>query len=138
MSDDLDGSPGAAPAAPPPPSGPGTSARPDAGHPGTVSGSPDFAARAADTVESVVALVRDRTVRPVTLAARAVVFGVVVAAGSLVLTVLLSVALVRVLTVYAFSGRVWASDLLVGAVFAAAGLAAWSRRAPRRTAGASR
>jgi hypothetical protein len=89
-------------------------------------------------VESLVAVVRDRTVRPVTLAARAVVFGVVVAAGSLVLTVLLSVALVRILTVYAFSGRVWASDLLVGAVFVVAGLAAWSRRSPRHAAGASR
>ncbi|MDA8273766.1 MAG: hypothetical protein M0029_00100 [Actinomycetota bacterium] len=137
MSDDLDGSPGEPPAAPPPPPA-GVSERPGSGSPGPVSGGPDLAARAADAVESVVALVRDRTVRPVTLAARAVVFGVVVAAGSLVLTVLLSVALVRILTVYAFAGRVWASDLLVGAVFVAAGLAAWSRRSPRRTAGASR
>lgn len=136
MSDDLDGSPAEPPTAPPPSAGAsgttGTTAAPP------VPGSPDLASRAADTVESVVALVRDRTVRPVTLAARAVVFGVVVAAGSLVLTVLLSVALVRILTVYAFSGRVWASDLLVGAVFVAAGLAAWARRTPRRAAGASR
>ncbi|MGC8463285.1 MAG: hypothetical protein ACP5P9_06410 [Acidimicrobiales bacterium] len=115
----------------PPPAPPSTTSS-------SATGSADFAAKAADAVESVVALVRDRTVRPVTLVARAVVFGVLAAAGSLVLTVLVSVALVRILTVYAFSGRVWASDFLVGAVFVATGLVAWSRRAPRRTVGARR
>ena len=46
----------------------------------------------------------------------------------MVTVVLLSITLIRLLTVYAFDGRVWLSDLVVGAVFVALGLVAWSRR----------
>jgi FtsH-binding integral membrane protein len=40
----------------------------------------------------------------------------------------LSITLIRLLTVYAFDGRVWLSDLVVGIVFVVAGVVAWSRR----------
>ena len=46
----------------------------------------------------------------------------------MVTVVLLSITLIRILTVYAFDGRVWLSDLVVGALFVGAGLVAWSRR----------
>jgi hypothetical protein len=88
----------------------------------------DLPTRGADWVDTVVELLRDRTVRPLTLATRAVVFGIIVFAAAVVTVVLLSIALIRLLTVYAFDGRVWLSDLVVGAVFVVAGLVAWSKR----------
>src|SRR6202790_5796960 len=88
----------------------------------------DLPTRGADWVDTVVELLRDRTVRPLTLATRAVVFGIIVFAAAVVTIVLLSITLIRLLTVYAFDGRVWLSDLVVGSVFVVAGLVAWSRR----------
>jgi hypothetical protein len=88
----------------------------------------DLPTRGADLIDSLVALLRDKAVRPLTLATRALVFGIIVLAASVVTTVLLSIALVRLLTVYAFGGRVWLSDLVVGAVFVAGGILAWTKR----------
>ncbi len=88
----------------------------------------DLPTRGADLVDSLVELLRDKTVRPLTLATRAVVFGIIVFAASVVTIVLLSITLIRLLTVYAFDGRVWISDLVVGAIFVVAGVVAWSKR----------
>ncbi len=88
----------------------------------------DLPTRGTDLVETLVTLLRDKTVRPLTLATRAVVFGIIIFAATVVTVVLVSVSLIRVLTVYAFDGRVWLSDLVVGAVFVTAGLVVWSRR----------
>jgi hypothetical protein len=88
----------------------------------------DLPVRGADLVDTLVELLRDKTVRPLTLVTRAVVFGIIVLAASVVTVTLLSIALIRVLTVYAFDGRVWLSDLVVGAVFVAGGFVVWSRR----------
>ncbi|HEY5096885.1 MAG TPA: hypothetical protein VII46_02515 [Acidimicrobiales bacterium] len=88
----------------------------------------DLPTRGADWVDTVVELLRDRTVRPLTLVTRAIVFGIIVFAAAVVTVVLLSIALIRLLTVYAFDGRVWLSDLVVGVVFVVAGLVAWSKR----------
>jgi FtsH-binding integral membrane protein len=63
--------------------------------------------------------------------ARAIVFGIIVFAAATTTVTLLSIALVRLLTVYAFSGRVWASDFLIGAVFIAIGAIAWTLRSDR-------
>jgi hypothetical protein len=91
----------------------------------------DWPARVADQVDALVAVLRDKTVRPLTLVARALVFGIIVLAAAISTVTLLSIALIRLLTVYAFNGRVWASDLVVGAVFVIVGLVAWSRRTVR-------
>ena len=88
----------------------------------------DLPTRGADLVDTLVELLRDKTVRPLTLATRAVVFGIIVFAASVVTITLLSITLIRLLTVYAFNGRVWLSDLVVGAVFVVAGAVAWSKR----------
>ncbi len=88
----------------------------------------DLPVRGADMVDGLVELLRDKTVRPLTLATRAIVFGIIVFAASVVTVVLLSVTLIRLLTVYAFDGRVWLSDLVVGALFVVAGVVAWSQR----------
>jgi len=85
-------------------------------------------ATVADTIEGVVSAFRLQVIRPLMLAARGLVFGVIIATLTLVLSVLLAVALVRILTVYLFDGRVWASYLLLGTVFAASGTVAWVKR----------
>jgi hypothetical protein len=99
--------------------------------PTTASGAGDWPGRAADLVDTVVALLRDKTVRPLALVSRVVVFGILVFAAALVTVVLVSIALIRVLTVYVFDGRVWAADLLVGAVFVLIGVVAWTQRTTR-------
>jgi hypothetical protein len=88
----------------------------------------DLPIRGADWVDTVVELLRDKTVRPLTLATRVVVFGIIVFAAAVVTVVLLSITLIRLLTVYAFDGRVWLSDLVVGTLFVIVGIVAWSRR----------
>ena len=103
----------------------------DVGASGALGGT-DWPAKAADMVEDVVSAVHDRVVRPLLLAGRAVVFGIVIAAMTLVLSVLLAIAVVRLLDNYAFGHRVWASDALVGGILTLLGLAAWSFRRPRR------
>jgi hypothetical protein len=82
----------------------------------------------ADTIEGVVSAFRLQVIRPLMLVARGLVFGIVVGTMALIVSVLLSVALVRVLTVYVFGGRVWASYLLLGFLFSLAGVVAWSQR----------
>jgi|HubBroStandDraft_4_1064222.scaffolds.fasta_scaffold1036863_2 hypothetical protein len=91
----------------------------------------DWPAKVADTIEGVVGNVQDRVVRPIILASRAVVFGIIIATMALVLVVLLCIAVVRLLDVYAFGGRVWASDALLGAILVVAGAFAWSKRGTR-------
>jgi hypothetical protein len=95
----------------------------------------DLPTRGADLVDSFVALLRDKAVRPLTLVTRAVVFGIIVFAAAVVTLTLLSIALIRILTVYAFDGRVWLSDLVVGVLFVAIGIIAWSQRRDPATAG---
>jgi hypothetical protein len=104
---------------------------PSAGGAGAAAGplaGAEWPARLADQVESVVTALHDKVVRPLLIVARAVVFGLVVAAMALVIAVLSSIAVVRLLDTYAFGRRVWASDLVVGGFFTLVGLVAWSRR----------
>ena len=85
-------------------------------------------AQVADTIEGVVTTFRTQVIRPLMLVARGLVFGIIVGAMALVIGVLLSVALVRFMTVYFFGGRVWASYLLLGTLFAVGGIAVWTQR----------
>jgi hypothetical protein len=94
----------------------------------TLGPTAEWPAKAVDAIDLVVATVHDRAVRPAIMAARAVVFGLLIFVVSLVLLILLSVALVRILDTYVFDGRVWASYLLLGGLFVLAGLLIWWRR----------
>ncbi len=96
---------------------------------GGLAGS-QWPAKAAQTVEDVVGAVQDRAIRPILIAARAVVFGILVASMAMLLCVLIAIALVRLLDVYAFGHRVWPADALVGAILVAGGVAAWTKRTP--------
>ena len=97
----------------------------------------DLPAKGADAVDAVVELIRVKAVRPLTLTTRAIVFGVIVLTAAIVTVTLVSITLIRLLTVYAFSGRVWISDLVVGALFVILGLVAWSKRIDRAAGGAA-
>ena len=90
----------------------------------------DWPAVAADRVESVVGSIRDKTVRPLTVAVRGVVYGLLVAVLGSAVIVLLAIAAVRFVDVYLPSG-VWAADLLVGMFFTLAGLLLWTKRRKR-------
>jgi len=102
---------------------------------GTGAAGADWPAKVADTVDDVVAGVHDKVIRPLMLVARGVVFGIIIAVMALTLSVLGAIALVRVLDVYAFGHRVWASDALVGGLLTLVGAVAWSRRRTRGAEG---
>jgi hypothetical protein len=91
----------------------------------------EWPAKVADTIEDVVEAVQDRVIRPLVLVSRGIVFGVIIAVMALVLSVVVAIAVVRLLDVYAFGGRVWASDALLGAILVVGGAFAWTKRAVR-------
>ncbi len=94
-------------------------------------GGAQWQVRVVDTVEDVVSAVHERVIRPLVLVTRAIVFGIIVVTMALLLCTLLSIAVVRLLDVYAFGGRVWASDALVGGLLTIGGLVLWTRRRSR-------
>ncbi len=90
---------------------------------------------------AIVAVVNDKAVRPAVVAARSVVFGVIIVVVALMILVLLSVGFIRFTTVYFFNGKVWISYLVLGAIFCAGGAFAYSearRRDPQRCLSAAR
>jgi len=91
----------------------------------------EWPAKVADTIEGVVGNLQDRVVRPLIVVSRGIVFGLIIGTMALVLAVLVCIAVVRLLDVYAFGGRVWASDALLGAILVVAGAFAWSKRGTR-------
>jgi hypothetical protein len=116
--------PAAAPMPTPTPAAPVASAA-------SSTGQADWPAKVADTIEDVVDAVHDRVVRPLSLVARGLVFGIIVGVMALVLSVLAVIAVIRLLDVYAFGGRVWASDALFGVVLVGGGVLAWTKRGAR-------
>jgi hypothetical protein len=104
--------------------------QPTAASPGTDRDGPDLAVRVADAVEGVTGLVHDRVVRPLLLLTRALVLALVALALAAVAAVAAGVGLVRLLDVYAFGNRVWASDALLGTLLCLVGGLAWRQRRP--------
>jgi amino acid transporter len=95
-------------------------------------GTADWPAEAAHRVETIVTGVRDRTVRPLTTVAKAVVFGILVAVLTLIALALVTVAVVRILNAYAFTGREWATYTLIGGIFTLLGAFLWLKRRSKR------
>jgi hypothetical protein len=110
----------------------GASASPGSGDAGA-----QWQVRVVDLVEDAVSTAHNRVIRPLVLVARAAVFGLIATTMAVVVSVLFSVAFVRVLTVYAFRGRVWASDAVVGGVLTGGGLFLWTKRRSGGDAGTS-
>ncbi len=105
--------------------------------PGSGDAGAQWQARAVDTIDGAVTAVHERVIRPLLLVSRAIVFGIIVATMALVVSILLSVAVVRLLDVYAFRGRVWAADAAVGGLLAVFGAWLWTKRRSRGNAGTS-
>jgi len=107
--------------------------------PGGSSPSNAWTTEVVDTVDAVVTTVRDKAVVPLTTVARALVYGVVAGLMAQVVLLLLGIAAVRALDVYAFDrqpgqqGHIWAVDLAVGGIFTLIGLLLWTKRRPKGT-----
>ena len=90
----------------------------------------DWTVQAADTIDSVVTTIRDKSVVPLTTVARAIVYGLIAAVLGLVALVLVTVALTRLLDVYlpihgpgaTHARAVWVTDAIIGGIFSAGGL----------------
>ena len=88
---------------------------------------PDWPQQATATVVDFVDNVKHRTTRPATLAARGLVYGIVMLAIGLPAIVMLLVGLVHFLD-HAIPQEVWLVYLILGAVFSLAGLLLWRKR----------
>ena len=91
----------------------------------------DWPAQATETVENVVVAVRDKSVKPLTTVARGLVYGLVAGAVVVVVICLSSVGVLRLLDIYLFPGRIWASYAMLGGIFTLAGLLLWTFRRSR-------
>ena len=84
------------------------------------SPSPDWAARTADSIERVVTTVRDRTTRPLLIAGRAIVYGLLAGIVGVAALVLFTIAAVRILVI--ITDRAWLAYLILGVLFSILGL----------------
>src|SRR5688500_13107107 len=88
--------------------------------PGGTSGSAvgttsaDWTVQVADTIESVVGSVRDKTAVPLETVARALVYGILVSVIGTTALILVTIALVRVLS---YVIEVWAAYAIIGGLF---------------------
>ncbi|MGH9304329.1 MAG: phage holin family protein [Acidimicrobiales bacterium] len=86
------------------------------------SGGQDWASQATRHVESVVSLVRDRTVAPATKFVKYALLAVLGAFVAALVLVLVAVGFIRLLDTEVFHRRVWASYLIAGGIFFVAGV----------------
>ena len=106
---------------------PATRSAAPASPPATTSA--DWTVQVADTIETVVGSVRDKTAVPLETVARALVYGIVLGTMGITALVLGTILLVRVMS---YALEVWAVYLILGAIFTLLGLFLWrKRRAPR-------
>lgn len=90
--------------------------------------SDQWTAKALDTVDTLVATVNDKAIRPVIVAVRSIVFGVIIAVVSLITLVLLCIGLMRLMDVYIPGHHVWIPYLALGAIFCLGGAFLYSKR----------
>ena len=82
--------------------------------------------RALDTVDTVVATVNDRAIRPALVAARSVVFGIIIAIIGITVFVLFCITFIRVAVIAGH--RVWGAYIVLGLIFSGIGALLYSRR----------
>jgi hypothetical protein len=82
--------------------------------------------RALETIDTVVATVNDRAIRPAVVAARGIVFGVIIAVVGITVVVLFCVGFIRLTTIAGH--RIWASYIVLGLIFSGVGAFLYSRR----------
>jgi len=82
--------------------------------------------RALDTIDTVVASVNDRAIRPAIVASRGIVFGIIIAVVAITVVVLFCVGFIRLTTIAGH--RIWASYIVLGLLFCGVGAILYSRR----------
>ena len=94
--------------------------------------SADWTVQVADTIESVVGSVRDKTTVPLETAARAIVYGIILGTMGVTALVLLTIILIRVLTieVRGYSLPVYGAYAIIGGLFSLVGMFCWRKRRP--------
>lgn len=94
---------------------------------------PKWAANTVDSIDRIVALIRQYTTRPVVVVARGLVFGLLALATSLVVLTLLIIGGSRALVSlgdvwFAHGTSVWLSYIVIGSIFTATGAVLMRRR----------
>ena len=90
----------------------------------------DWTTDAADAIENAVALVRDKSVKPVQAISKGLVFGLLAALVAIPAVMLAFIVVFRAV-VAAYQGEVWAAWLTFGAIFLAVGGLLFAKRHPR-------
>jgi len=85
-----------------------------------------LSARALDTIDTVVATVNDKAVRPALVAARSIVFGIVIAVIGITVVIMFCIGFIRLTTIAGH--RIWASYIVLGLIFSAVGAVLYARR----------
>ncbi len=91
-----------------------------------------WSTRTADTIESVVGTLREKTVGPLVKVTRAIVYGILALVVLTVVGILATIAVIRILDVYAFGNRVWIAYFVIGGIMTLLGLLLWMKRTERR------
>ncbi len=91
---------------------------------------PDFVDKGFAALDHALDMVHDKVMRPLFLAGRAVAFGFIIVLLTLVLSVSLLIALIRLFNVYVFSSHQWITYASIGAAFMLLGLLIWRKRRP--------
>jgi hypothetical protein len=91
--------------------------------------SADWTVQIADTIESVVGSVRDKTAVPLETVARGLVYGILMAVIGVTALVLVTIAGLRLLD---YLLPMWAAYAIVGGLFTLLGLFLWRKRRPPR------
>jgi len=95
----------------------------------------DWTYDVTDRLEAVVSVVRDKTAKPVTRAARAIVYGFIVTVLLTVVVTFFVLVVLRMLDAYIpvhnEARRVWIGDMIAAAIFLGAGAFLWRLRRPR-------
>jgi hypothetical protein len=85
-----------------------------------------LSARALDTIDTVVATVNDKAVRPAIVAARSIVFGIIIAVIGITVVIMFCIGFIRLTTIAGH--RIWASYIVLGLIFTAVGAVLYARR----------
>jgi hypothetical protein len=91
---------------------------------------PDLVDRLLGVLDHGLDVVHDKVLRPIIMAARAVAFGFIIVLAALVFVVVVIIAFVRLLNVYAFQGHEWITYAAVGGLSLIVGMVLWRRRRP--------
>ena len=88
----------------------------------------DWAHHVTTNLESLVNKAYNFTVRPAYFIGRLVTFGIIITVLVSIASITLYIGIIRLLNIYAFNGRIWISDLLVGLFMIIIGFFLWSKR----------